>query len=197
MINQLTNGIRLGILTAAISVLVAGMAHATIVYEWTPANEVGYGSETSGTLELTCGAWDDDVVQVEDTELVGFEYIDGTGRLWGRDEVHHFVVNTWLDAIQIRMGHTVEDGMLIFTRTWASEQTNVEWYATVQDWVGEYQGTYDGVWRMDADASTCGDGHSPDPVPEPATLSLLGIGLVGLIGGAARKKLKKKALAKT
>ena len=35
------------------------------------------------------------------------------------------------------------------------------------------------------------------PVPEPTTVALLGIGLVGLIGGAARKKLKKKAIAKT
>jgi len=35
------------------------------------------------------------------------------------------------------------------------------------------------------------------PVPEPTTALLMGIGIVGLIGGAARKKFKKKAVVKS
>ena len=33
-----------------------------------------------------------------------------------------------------------------------------------------------------------------DPIPEPTTIAILGIGLAGLAGGAARRKWKKKAV---
>ena len=38
------------------------------------------------------------------------------------------------------------------------------------------------------------DNFSPEPVPEPTTIALLGIGLVGLAGAEVRRRRKKKAV---
>lgn len=42
-----------------------------------------------------------------------------------------------------------------------------------------------------------GNGSVPEPVPEPATVALLGIGLAGLTGAEVRRRLKKKAVDKS
>lgn len=59
-----------------------------------------------------------------------------------------------------------------------------------------------GVWSADDDPAESGLGGTfsfdrPDVVPEPSTIALMSIGIVGLLGVAARKKIKNKRAGKS
>lgn len=62
------------------------------------------------------------------------------------------------------------------------------------EWVASTPGDYVRVltdWSPGGETDLSPGGEVP--VPEPSTIALMSIGLVGLLGGAAKRKLKKKA----
>jgi hypothetical protein len=73
-------------------------------------------------------------------------------------------------------------------------------FDTVPGWI-TFSSTYNGssfsIRSSDSDDSFLVSGMEVTATPEPATLLLMGVGIVGLIGGAARKKLKAKTVVKS
>lgn len=59
---------------------------------------------------------------------------------------------------------------------------------------GQADPMFDDVWLGLATSELSGPGSSTAPVAEPATILLLGIGVVGLAGGAIRRRIKNRRI---
>lgn len=134
--------------------------------------------------------------EVEFTGLDGwmsFDFDEGTLTM----TIAHIGWSAWGSVTFSGFDDVITDFTLDSNTIWGSNT----------DFLTDYSFTEDSITlNMDSGYSspdgaraifTITQGVGSAPVPEPATLSLLGIGIIGLLGGAARKKLKKKAVVKT
>lgn len=64
----------------------------------------------------------------------------------------------------------------------------------IGDTDGQANSMFDDVWLGLATSELSGPASNTDPVAEPATLLLLGIGVTGLAGGAIRRRIKNRRI---
>ena len=185
MYKQMRKFITSGIIAVTLLLMVTANANSHYMYEW--EGQEGYiNDNTSGQLELDCEVWTEDNIASWD-EVTGFYFNGLNGTEYTDTEVTTFMIALGLsgtisatdtsgDTLSMAIGFPTADSWVV---------------SDVWERVGQSIYVYGGAWNLVQAHDDC------NPVPEPTTVALLGIGLVGLIGGAARKKLKKKAIAKT
>ena len=142
---------------------------ADIIYEWSYADTQSYGH-----MELDDYAWDDGTL--DGGELNAFTFGFGSTE-WTLTDISPSFVTLKTDGVG-----QISDGVWF-----AMDGIPGQWSYTAisMTWMDNFEiATGAGVWTTEA--------QSQEPVPEPSTVILMGIGMLGLVGGAARKKFKIK-----
>ena len=183
---RLTQGMIVILLVAVICAKTT-TAEANIMYTWmTPID-----NETSGQMEFNDTAWYDDILSIEEIDSFFF---NGLSQDFTINDIDTFTASNSGFVLYLSTDIYDDNSMSSITMHGPGQITMDEWNVDVsetipdQDQMQDYI-EYVGVWV------TATDPHHVS-VPEPSTIALLSLGIVGLIGGGARRRLKKKTVPK-